>query len=249
MRLSYFDAKRKLWLLCGGIILCLSLSFVFPLFSASAHPGVEVGIIDAPTEVDPDSDFVARVAITQGIVTDLDSAQFDITYDKAVLHVTSVVGGEIGGKAVHIDTWGYIPAGTEDTGRVRVICNQPMPTPENPDPWLDGYGYLVELHFDVVGDAGSSTTISFPEGAILVLGDEDANPIPVDEWVNSGTVHVTVEPGDANGDGDVDMGDVIKVKRIILTLDPPTPCADDDGDGFIDMGDVTKIKRIILGLD
>jgi len=66
-----------------------------------------------------------------------------------------------------------------------------MPTPENPDPWLDGYGYLVELHFDVVGDAGSSTTISFPAGATLVLGDKDANPIPVDEWVDSGTVTVS----------------------------------------------------------
>jgi hypothetical protein len=191
MRLSYFHTKQRLWLLCGGIILCLSLALAPPLLPAGANPGVEVAISDAPAEVDPDSDFVAKVAITQGIVTDLDVAQFDITYDKAVLHVTSVVGGEIGGKAAQLGTWGYIPAGTEDTGRIRVICNQPMPTPENTDPWPDGYGYLVELHFDVVGNAGSSTTISFPEGVTVVLGDKNANPIPVDEWVNSGTVTIS----------------------------------------------------------
>jgi len=190
MRLSYFHTKQRLWLLCGGIILCLSLALAPPLLPAGANPGVEVAITNAPAEVDPDSDFVARIAITQGIVTDLDVAQFDITYDKAVLHVTSVVGGEIGGKAAQLGTWGYIPAGTEDTGRIRVICNQPMPTPENTDPWPDGYGYLVELHFDVVGNAGSSTNISFPEAGIVVLGDKNANPIPVDELVNSGTVYV-----------------------------------------------------------
>ncbi|MGB6872798.1 MAG: dockerin type I repeat-containing protein [Dehalococcoidia bacterium] len=56
-------------------------------------------------------------------------------------------------------------------------------------------------------------------------------------------------PGDANGDGVVDTGDITKVKRIIMGLDPPTPCADANQDGFIDTGDITKIKRIIMGLD
>lgn len=56
-------------------------------------------------------------------------------------------------------------------------------------------------------------------------------------------------PGDANGDGVVDSGDITKVKRIILGLDAPTPCADANQDGVIDAGDITKIKLIILGLD
>jgi hypothetical protein len=53
--------------------------------------------------------------------------------------------------------------------------------------------------------------------------------------------------GDVNQDGSVSMGDVAKVERIILGLDPPTPSADVNGDGVIDMSDVTKIERIILG--
>jgi hypothetical protein len=55
--------------------------------------------------------------------------------------------------------------------------------------------------------------------------------------------------GDANGDGRVSMGDVTKLERIILSLDPSTPVADVNRDGLINMGDVTKLERIILGLD
>jgi len=56
-------------------------------------------------------------------------------------------------------------------------------------------------------------------------------------------------PGDANLDSKLNMGDVTKVERIILGLDPPTVGADANEDGKINMGDVTKIERIILGLD
>jgi hypothetical protein len=54
--------------------------------------------------------------------------------------------------------------------------------------------------------------------------------------------------GDANGDGTINMADVTKVERMILTLDPLTPWADANNDGVTTMGDVTKIERIILGL-
>jgi len=60
---------------------------------------------------------------------------------------------------------------------------------------------------------------------------------------------ICLQPGDANCDGEVDMGDVTKVERIILELDPPTLGADANRDGEIDIRDVTKIERIILQLD
>ncbi len=55
--------------------------------------------------------------------------------------------------------------------------------------------------------------------------------------------------GDVNGDGVVNMADIIKCERIILGWDSPTPGADVNGDGEIDMGDVVPIERIILGLE
>ncbi|MGA8850017.1 MAG: dockerin type I repeat-containing protein [Dehalococcoidia bacterium] len=56
-------------------------------------------------------------------------------------------------------------------------------------------------------------------------------------------------PGDANGDGVVDVGDITMVKLIIMGLAPPTPCADANQDGDINVGDITKIKLIIMGID
>ena len=57
------------------------------------------------------------------------------------------------------------------------------------------------------------------------------------------------KPGDANGDGDIDMGDVVKVERIILGRDAITPGADANLDGQVDMRDLVKIERIIFALD
>jgi len=54
-------------------------------------------------------------------------------------------------------------------------------------------------------------------------------------------------PGDANLDGVIDMGDVIKVQRIMQGLANATPCADANQDGVIDIGDIIKIRRIIAG--
>ena len=56
-------------------------------------------------------------------------------------------------------------------------------------------------------------------------------------------------PGDADGDGLETMGDVTKIERIILGLDPQNAGCDANLDGELNMGDVTKLERIILGLD
>jgi len=58
-----------------------------------------------------------------------------------------------------------------------------------------------------------------------------------------------LHPGDADGNGLDDMGDVVEVERVILGLDPTSIGCDANGDGLINVGDVTKIERIILGLD
>jgi hypothetical protein len=55
-------------------------------------------------------------------------------------------------------------------------------------------------------------------------------------------------PGDANVSAIIDMGDIVKVERVILGIDPGNTNADANLDGKIDMADVTKIERIILGL-
>lgn len=54
-------------------------------------------------------------------------------------------------------------------------------------------------------------------------------------------------PGDANGDGDVNMQDVTYTELIVLGYFAPTPGADANENGSINMGDVTTIELMILG--
>jgi hypothetical protein len=68
----------------------------------------------------------------------------------------------------------------------------------------------------------------------------------VEENIN---LQITWMIGDANGDGIIDIGDVIKVQRVYLGWDPATPGADANQDNMINLGDINKIQRVFLGLD
>jgi hypothetical protein len=156
--------KRKRWLVCGGLILCLLLGLPLALSLADSNPEVS---IDAPAEVDLDSHFTARVNVTE--VSDFDACQFDVTYDASVIEVTDVTAGNIGGTAIPIAMWGLVEPGT-----IRVIGNVAGV------PGVDGSGYLAEIHFHVIGSSGDTSTIDLSNG---LLGDKYANPITEVTWI------------------------------------------------------------------
>lgn len=54
--------------------------------------------------------------------------------------------------------------------------------------------------------------------------------------------------GDANMDGQINMGDVTYIERVILELAPRNIFCDVNQDGVVDMGDVVRLERIILGI-
>lgn len=54
--------------------------------------------------------------------------------------------------------------------------------------------------------------------------------------------------GDANQDGEVSMGDVVMLQRMILGYNQIIPEADINADGEVNMGDVIITERAILGL-
>ena len=57
----------------------------------------------------------------------------------------------------------------------------------------------------------------------------------------------TVIPGDANGDGDVDIKDVYTLKKIVAGAAMITPGSDVDLDGSVDSKDVKALKAIVAG--
>ena len=207
--------------------------------------------IDSPPSVVEGGTFVVKVNITG--VTNLAAWQFAIAYNPAVIRVIGAEGGAgitaglmNGTTPAPVSAWSFFPLGTQGVVRVVGWVSNVMQ--------LSGSGYLAQVNFQVLpGTAGQSSSIDFVDlpgatppftrGLLDPLGD----PITGVTWTN-GSVVVSPLRGDANGDGVVNMGDAVKVMRIILGLDPVTPGADANGDGLVNMGDVTKIQRIILGL-
>ncbi len=57
------------------------------------------------------------------------------------------------------------------------------------------------------------------------------------------------DPGDANGDGKINILDVTKIELIIAGLNAQTPGADANMDLKINAIDITKVERLIVGLD
>jgi len=100
----------------------------------------------------------------------------------------------------------------------------------------------------------TTSTLSAGEHTVYVRATDAASPpnttLEADYATDTFTVNPpAVTPGDANGDGVVDILDVTKTERIIATLDAETPGADANEDGFVNALDITKIERIIALLD
>lgn len=82
--------------------------------------------------------------------------------------------------------------------------------------------------------------------------DEDYSDDPV-----TPEPEVTAEYGDANGDGKVDVSDVVRLKRYFSEYDPVTnvssvglgPRADANGDGVITSIDIIRLKRYFASMD
>jgi len=191
--------------------------------------GVQVSI-NAPDRVLPDSDFPATVDISE--VANLNAAQYDISFDPLVLRLDDITPGQIDSTEIPVMFSEIIP------GTYRVIQSMGLGT-------VSGSGYLSVLHFHVIGSLGTSSTINLSNGVLSRL--EPYEEIPA-TWIGH-SLDVSVLPGDANGDGNINVLDMTKVARIILLLDAETPGADANLDGVVNVLDMTKIARIILMLD
>ncbi len=108
--------------------------------------------VDAP---DTASDaFDATIDICK--VTDLDSGQFDLTFDSSVVNVTAVGAGDIGGTEVPIDSWNFTDADT-----IRVLFNIPDAT------GVSGSGQIATISFEIVGAPGDTSVLDLSDGMLV----------------------------------------------------------------------------------
>ena len=110
--------------------------------------------VNAPEYVEERATFVATIDVDD--VTDLNSAQFDLSFDSSVIKVSDVNEGEIDGEDVPIFDWRFV-----DTDTVMVIIM--MPIGES----LSGSGYLAEIEFKVKGKEGEETELTLSNGELV----------------------------------------------------------------------------------
>jgi hypothetical protein len=123
--------------------------------------------VDAPEYVT--DTFNATIRIDN--VTDLNSAQFDLSFNSSVVNVTDadvkVKDGEIDGKKVPVFNWDFVDADT-----VRVLVSLPI------GEGVSGSGYLAEVVFEVNGKSGDKSKLGISNGLLV---DTEANEIEA-EW-------------------------------------------------------------------
>jgi len=152
--------KTRRFLLAVVAIMCLVVASL-SAFAGLAATGVAVSVV-APVSIAQDTSFSASINVNQ--VTNFDAANYDITYDPAVLEVTGVGNGIVGGATIPVDMWAVIAPGT-----IRVINNASGLVGVN------GSGFLAVIRFHVIGAAGNTSWINLLNG---VLSGNAANNIP-----------------------------------------------------------------------
>ena len=128
-----------------AVLFVLIMTMSFAVTPVIAQP-VKVWV-NAPESVEEGETFVVTMNITD--VTDLNSAQFDLSFDSSVIEISEVKKGEINGET--FQTFMH-PSIDEDTERILVS----MPIGEG----VNGYGYLAEIKFEAKGKGGEKTELS-----------------------------------------------------------------------------------------
>lgn len=201
--------------------------------------------IDAPDVVAVDSDFVAKISAS-GLANICLVLYYPVSFDESVLQLDEVTAVPIGGKTFVENRYEY-----SDKGDCYYIMQASGTGEEVGDiEGISGSGYLAKLHFHVIGQPGDTSNIGFSHMVLTSISPELDKEV-IDGATTSVTV-VSVIPGDANGDGRVNVLDLAWTARIIAGLEPDGglyPGADANGDGRVNVLDLAKIARIIAGLD
>ncbi|MCD4797671.1 MAG: cohesin domain-containing protein, partial [Methanosarcinales archaeon] len=155
--------------------------------------------VNAP-EVVTDT-FDATIDIAD--VTNLDSGEFNLSFDATVVNVTGVNSGSIDGTDVPIDDWDFI-----DPDTIRVLFNLPGTT------GVSGSGKLVTISFEVLGVTDDTSVLAISDGLLVDIesneisslwsDDEITLDVPVDVPVTVNAPEVVTDTFDAT----IDIADV-----------------------------------------
>ena len=121
--------------------------------------------VNAPAYVE--ETFTATIDVDS--ITDLNSGQFDLSFDASVVNVTDVEDGSLDGETIPVDRWEIIDGDT-----IRVILDVSGIVGVN------GSGNLAKIRFEVVGMGGDRSVLDISDGMLV---NTEAEEIPA-EWID-----------------------------------------------------------------
>jgi len=145
-------------LLVGVVDTNVTVVYVLHEIPATWTDGeVTIGVpvtVNAPKTV---SDaFNATIDIEN--VTDLDSGQFDLSFDSSVVNVTAVCDGNIGGTTMPISDWRFM-----DVDTIRALFDLSAVDT------VSGSGSLATIDFEIIGSAGDASVLDISNGGLFDL--------------------------------------------------------------------------------
>jgi len=149
----------------------LNITTILILLTVLATHATAVTVsVDAPEYVSG-SRFDVEIEIDD--VDDLDSGQFDISFNSSVVNVTDIKddieNGDIDGTEVPVEFKSFM-----DDDTIRLLFNLPGAS-------VSGGGSLATIKFEVVGGDGNVSFLNLSDGLLV---DKDSDKIPAD-WVNT----------------------------------------------------------------
>ena len=162
MKTEPWSAMKKMLSVVSVIpVVALLVLVASTTCAAAQEPEANVTVkVNAPKSVS--GTFEVTIEIVD--VSDLDSGQFDLTFDPDVLSVSDVTPGSIEGTEAPV-VWRSMGG-----GRVRVTANM-----EGAD-GVSGSGYISQIVFETTGSQGDTSSIDISDG--LLTGLDLDNPDP-----------------------------------------------------------------------
>lgn len=196
--------------------------------------------LSIPTHLSGPTNTVVEVPINIDDASGVAGFQTDLLFNPGILSPEGVVKGSL---IANVADW-TVDLQSVGSGRIRIIGGNTKAVP-----LTGGAGDLVKIRFRISPQAvtNSFTTLDFVG---TILSQNRAADIPV--VTQSGKLTVSLRKGDVNGDGKVDILDVMLTINAILERTTLTEqqrvSADVNGDGAVDIRDVVGTVRIALGL-
>jgi len=175
------------------------------------------------------------VNITVDPAVPIAGVQFDLSFNTSLIRANSVTEGDLlkqGGANT------YFSPGTIDNtaGKITGVAGAII----TPGTTVSSPGTFAVISFTAKTTEGTSPL----DLSNVIVGDVNGNPVPI--TVNNGSVTVTTCIGDVNGDGHVNVLDMIRVGQCWNQHPSPgDPCypADVNKDGIVNVLDMIVIGQ------